>query len=70
VAFATNLEVDHLHFAGNLTILSISSPPQILRYSPFVWLVGPVPIYSERKILMADCWWLVCPERKVLLAGG
>jgi hypothetical protein len=33
VAFATNLEVDHLHFAGNLTILSISSPPQILRYS-------------------------------------
>jgi hypothetical protein len=29
-----------------------------------------VLIYSERKILLADCWWLVCSERKVLLAGG
>jgi hypothetical protein len=31
------------------------------------WLVL---ICSERKILLADCWWLICSERKVLLAGG
>jgi hypothetical protein len=30
------------------------------------WLVL---ICSERKVLLADCWWLVCSERKVLLAG-
>jgi hypothetical protein len=29
-----------------------------------------VLICSERKVLLADCWWLVCSERKVLLAGG
>jgi hypothetical protein len=33
----------------------------------FVWLML---IYSERKVLLVDCWWLVCSERKVLLAGG
>jgi hypothetical protein len=27
-------------------------------------------ICSERKVLLADCWWLVCSERKILLAGG
>jgi hypothetical protein len=27
------------------------------------WLVL---ICSERKVLLADCWWLVCSERKVL----
>jgi hypothetical protein len=32
------------------------------------WLL--VLICSERKILLADCWWLVCSERKVLVAGG
>jgi hypothetical protein len=31
------------------------------------WLVL---IFSERKVLLADCWWLVCFETKVLLAGG
>jgi hypothetical protein len=25
-------------------------------------------ICSERKVLLAGCWWLVCSERKVLLA--
>jgi hypothetical protein len=29
-----------------------------------------VQICSERKLLLADCWWLICSERKVLLAGG
>jgi hypothetical protein len=29
-----------------------------------------VLIYSERKVLLAGCWWLVYFERKVLLAGG
>jgi hypothetical protein len=28
----------------------------------FVWLVL---ISSERKILLAGCWWLICSERKV-----
>jgi hypothetical protein len=28
-----------------------------------------VLIYSERKVLLASCWWLViCSERKVLMA--
>jgi hypothetical protein len=31
--------------------------------SLFVWLVL---ICSERKVLLAGCWWLVCCERKVL----
>jgi hypothetical protein len=31
------------------------------------WLVL---VCSERKVLLADCWWLVCCESKVLLAGG
>jgi hypothetical protein len=28
-----------------------------------------VLVCSERKVLLAGCWWLVCSERKVLLAG-
>jgi hypothetical protein len=32
----------------------------------FVWLVL---VCSERKLLLAGCWWLVCSERKVMLAG-
>jgi hypothetical protein len=31
------------------------------------WLVL---VCSERKVLLAGCWWLVCSEKKVLLAGG
>jgi hypothetical protein len=31
------------------------------------WLVL---ICSERKVLLAGCWWLICSERKALLAGG
>jgi hypothetical protein len=31
------------------------------------WLVL---VCSERKVLLADCWWLVCSERKISLAGG
>jgi hypothetical protein len=31
------------------------------------WLVL---ICSERKVLLADCWWLIYSEKKVLLAGG
>jgi hypothetical protein len=27
-------------------------------------------ICSERKVLLADCWWVVCSEKKVLLTGG
>jgi hypothetical protein len=30
----------------------------------FVW---SVLICSERKVLLADCWWLICYERKVLM---
>jgi hypothetical protein len=29
-----------------------------------------VLICSERKVLLASCWWLICSERKVLLASG
>jgi hypothetical protein len=31
------------------------------------WLVL---ICSERKVLLAGCWWPVCCERKLLLSGG
>jgi hypothetical protein len=27
-------------------------------------------VSSERRVLLAGCWWLVCSERKILLAGG
>jgi hypothetical protein len=33
------------------------------------WLMAGAG-FSERRVLLADCWWLVCSERKVLLAGG
>jgi hypothetical protein len=36
-------------------------------YSFGWWLVL---IFSERKVLLVGCWWLVCFERKVLSAGG
>jgi hypothetical protein len=29
-----------------------------------------VLVCPETKILLAGCWWLVCCERKVLLARG
>jgi hypothetical protein len=29
-----------------------------------------VLVRSERKVLFTDYWWLVCSERKILLAGG
>jgi hypothetical protein len=43
-----------------------------MSFSLFVWLVadGWWLVCSERKVLLAGCWWLVCSERKVLLAGG
>jgi hypothetical protein len=34
------------------------------------FVVRLVLVCSERKILLAGCWWLVCSERKVPLAGG
>jgi hypothetical protein len=41
------------------------------RVSLFGWLVadGWCWFCSERRVLLASCWWLVCCERKVL-AGG
>jgi hypothetical protein len=40
---------------------------RLVRLAGGWWLVL---IYSERKVLLADYWWLVCSERKVLLADG
>jgi hypothetical protein len=40
---------------------------QPIRLAGGWWLVL---ICSERKVLLSGCWWLVCFERKVLLAGG
>jgi hypothetical protein len=37
------------------------------RESLFGWLVL---VCSERRVLLAGCWWLVRSERKVLLASG
>jgi hypothetical protein len=38
----------------------------------FVRLVadGQCWFVLRKKVLLADCWWLVCSERKVLLVGG
>jgi hypothetical protein len=33
------------------------------------WLMAGAGL-SERKVLLAGCWWLICCERKVLLTGG
>jgi hypothetical protein len=33
-------------------------------------LYGWLAVSSERRVLLAGCWWLFCSERKVLLAGG
>jgi hypothetical protein len=41
-----------------------------LSQRPSVELVSRVRVCSERKILLAGCWWLICCERKVLLAGA
>jgi hypothetical protein len=35
----------------------------------FGWWLMAGAVFSERKVLLAGCWWLVCSERKVLLAG-
>jgi hypothetical protein len=34
-----------------------------------MWLMAAAG-FSERRVLLAGCWWLVCSERKVLLAVG
>jgi hypothetical protein len=34
----------------------------------FSW--WPVLVSSERKVLLAGCWWLVCSKKKLLLAGA
>jgi hypothetical protein len=41
--------------------------PQPVRLAGDGWLVV---VRSERKVLLADCWWLVCSKRKILLGGG
>jgi hypothetical protein len=38
---------------------------QLVRLADGSWLVL---IYSERKVLLVGCWWLVCSERKVPVA--
>jgi hypothetical protein len=37
--------------------------------SLFVWLVAGGWFVLSEKVLLAGCWWLVCCERKILLAG-
>jgi hypothetical protein len=32
--------------------------------------INGVLVCTERKVLLAGCWWLICSERKVLLVGG
>jgi hypothetical protein len=50
-------------------IVSITySVLQFAVYSFGWWLMAGADFF-ERKVLLADCWWLVCSERKVLLAG-
>jgi hypothetical protein len=38
-----------------------------VRFAGGWWLML---VCSVRKLLLAGCWWLICSERKVLLAGG
>jgi hypothetical protein len=53
------------------------SPQQTMNVSSrkisslFGWLVADDWCWFVlRGVLLAGCWWLVCCERKVLLAGG
>jgi hypothetical protein len=51
----------YYHSKKILTIAQINSP--------FVLAGGrwPVLVCSERKVLLAGCWWLICSEREVLV---
>jgi hypothetical protein len=53
------------------TVIAMHRSPcsiwQPVRLASGWWLVL---VCSERKVLLAGCWWLVCSERKLLLAGG
>jgi hypothetical protein len=52
--------------ACKFALPSFSSPCSL-----FGWLVADGWCWFVlRRVLLADCWWLVCSERKVLLAGG
>jgi hypothetical protein len=54
----------------------ISTLRQLLNsHSLFGWLVADGWCWFVLKeehcwLVLAGCWWLVCSERKVLLAGG
>jgi hypothetical protein len=48
-------------------IMVRSNNIQPVRLAGGWWLVL---VCSERRVLLAVCWWLVCCERKVLLPGG
>jgi hypothetical protein len=45
-------------------LFSFSQP---VRLAGGGWLVL---VSSERKVLLTDCWWLICSERKVQLTCG
>jgi hypothetical protein len=34
------------------------------------WLLLQIMMNHTSQVLLAGCWWLICSERKVLLAGG
>jgi hypothetical protein len=38
--------------------------------SMFVWLVAGAGLFWEKSTADWLCWWMICYERKVLLAGG
>jgi hypothetical protein len=44
-----------------------NSGMQPVRLAGGWWLVL---VCSERTVLLSGCWWLICSERKVPLAGG
>jgi hypothetical protein len=66
---------------NRVTTASALQRKKLLPFAPFTFRLRPsfvrlavgwwlLLIYFERKVLLADCWWLVCFKRKVLLAGG
>jgi hypothetical protein len=52
---------------GSDIVLVSALKNSLCNFSLFGWLVADGWCL---RVLLAGCWWLVCCERKILLAGG
>jgi hypothetical protein len=64
-----------LHVRVGFMVWGRGNAFHVLTYSLFGWLVADGWCWFVLReeycwLVLAGCWWLVCSERKVLLAGG